>query len=227
MRPIASVHFIVRPRSARAFFKARTDVAELRLAMPWVHRDDVSRRGEAMHTCERLLKKWAQTLRGHGGSSGGKESGGKEGGGDTDEGEYRRILYQLGVHQYVMEMLLLPMRRVFTKKHGELDTAVDKERHELFAKLHDFVAVLCEGHRSAQEYFFAHRQVLEAHLGIVGLPVAETLAAIVREHEEHVHAVGEEYIRMLFGALRHYKTRRGTNFTTCVTGTKVVQKYTY
>ena len=54
----------------------------------------------------------------------------------------------------------------------------------------------------------------------------ETLAAIVREHEVHVHAVGEEYIRLLFGALRHYKTRRGTNFT-CVTGTKVVPKYTY
>jgi hypothetical protein len=46
LRQVAGVHFIVRPRSARAFFKTRADVIELRYAMPWVHRDDVARRAE-------------------------------------------------------------------------------------------------------------------------------------------------------------------------------------
>ena len=205
IRQVAGVHLIVRPRSARAFFKTRADVHEFRLALPWVHRDDVSRRADAMHACERLLKKWSQNLRGHGAQQGrdAKEEA------DTDEGEYRRILFQLGAHRYVMELLLLPMRRVFAKKEGELDTAVDKERQELFGKCHDFVAAFCGGHRTAQEFFFEHRAVLQSHLGIVGLPVAETLAALVKDHEGLVREAGEEYVRTLFGALRHYSTKRG------------------
>jgi len=205
VRQIAGVHMIVRPRSARAYFKTRTDIHEFRMALPWVHRDDVSKRAEAMRSCERLLKKWTQSLRGHGGGHGrdAKEEA------DTDEGELRRILFQLGAHRSVMEVLLLPMRRVFTKKEGELDTAVDKERQELFDKCHEFVAALCEKHRTLQEFFFEHRQVLQAHLGIVGLPVAESLGALVKDHELLVQASGEEYIRTLLGALRHYRTKRG------------------
>jgi len=205
VRHIAAVHLIVRPRSARAFFKTRADVHEFRLALPWVHRDDVSRRADAMHSCERLLTKWVQNLRGHGARQGrdAKEEA------DTDEGEYRRMLFQMGAHRHVMELLLLPMRRVFAKKEGELDTAVDRERQELFSKCHEFVAALCAGHRTAQEFFFRHREVLQSHLGIVGLPVAETLAALVQDHEGLVREAGEEYVRTLFGALRHYNTKRG------------------
>ena len=99
-------------------------------------------------------------------------------------------------------------RLLFSKKEGELDVAVDKERQELFVKCHQFVAALCTNHRTVQEFFFAHRRVLQAHLGIVGLPVAETLTEMVTGHERLVHGAGEEYIRTLFGAIRHYRSKR-------------------
>ena len=202
---LACVYLITRPRSARAYFKMRADVHEFRLSIPWLQRDDVARRAEAMLTCETLLQKWTMALHGHRAAS---EREHMRAGADTDEGEVRRMLFQLNAHVYVMRVLLLPMRRALARKQGELDIAVDKEQQELFAKCHVFVAALCSQHRTLQEFFFAHRRVLDGHLGIIGLPVAETLTAMVTDHQQLVHEAGEEYIRTLFGALRHYQTKR-------------------
>ncbi|KAJ1494204.1 hypothetical protein T484DRAFT_1766383 [Baffinella frigidus] len=107
-----------------------------------------------------------------------------------------------------MEMLELPLRRIFAKADGVLDTAVDDKRRELLARCHEVVQRLCKGSKPTQEFFFAHRAVLEQHMGIVALDAAATLRALVLDHEALALVVGPDWIEMVFTAMAHFGVRR-------------------
>lgn len=49
-----------------------------------------------------------------------------------------------------MELLALPLRRIFSKQEGELDAAVDGDRRDLLSKAHEFVQRLCADNTAAQ-----------------------------------------------------------------------------
>jgi hypothetical protein len=164
---------LVRPTTARIYYKMRCELTELRAWTPYLDEEgNTRRRKEALIQCSKLMQRWIGVLTPRLGSSNERV--------DDEVKEAQAMASNLDMHTAVMCILLLPLKRQVTRRAGDLDMALDSERRELFGVCHELVQKLCTANRDMQQYFFEHRGALINQMGLLGLDMETSLSAIVQ-----------------------------------------------
>lgn len=167
------VHLVVRPTTARIFYCTRSEISEFRAWIPYLDEEvDKKRKKEALLQCGKLAQRWISVLAPRIGQD--KQRGGM----DVREGQI--MSENLLMHSSLLRILSLPLPRQPARRMGELDIALDGDRRDLFGTCHELVQRLCDGNTRMQHYFFEHRGIFINQMGLNGLDVASTLAAMVK-----------------------------------------------
>ena len=198
VREALQVHLVVRPTTARVFYRLRCEIAEMRAWTPYLDEDDHARKKEALVTCGKLIARWTSVLAGRGD----KDKGG------MDVKEAQAMVINLEMHTAIMRILSLQLARQLARRVGELDTAIDWDRRELMQSCHQLIQKMCKGNEHIQRIFYEQWDTLAHQMGIAGLDVEHTMAAIVQGNHELCHEAGPEWIPMIFQTMTHYRARR-------------------
>eukprot|EP00756_Hemistasia_phaeocysticola_P029709 Hpha_TRINITY_DN16247_c1_g3::TRINITY_DN16247_c1_g3_i2::g.15455::m.15455/K04958/ITPR1; inositol 1,4,5-triphosphate receptor type 1 len=119
--------------------------------------------------------------------------------------KYQDVLRNAGVHRSVLDILMLPIRRI--KLSGGQDGASNEMQRDTFTECYTFLRLFCRENKDNQEIIFRQTPHFLRHVGVKGLNTADTVAESIRDNPGLAAQVDDKVLRTFIQAIVRFGKR--------------------